>query len=159
MTFNGGAAGRNSAIMVQHLKCYIELIVLQLFVHLINRNQLWPLQTRRGKQILPNKNDLQFAHLQHLYFIRVIGQFRNIILCYKGRKDTIVPVAEFIRCNLSVLSLSKGKAKIVWLATSLVARKPDFLHKKELSGVVCLSFRPRTELMSFFALLTIALFA
>ena len=42
MTFNGEAAGRNSAIMV-HLKCYIELIVLQLFVHLINRNHLWPL--------------------------------------------------------------------------------------------------------------------
>ena len=58
-------------------------------------------------------------------------------------------MAEFTRCNLSVLFLSKGKAKIVWLATSLIARKAAFLHKKELSGVVCLSFRPPTEFVIF----------
>ena len=58
-------------------------------------------------------------------------------------------MAEFTRCNLSVLSLSKAKAKIVWLATSLIARKAAFLHKKELSGVVCLSFRPNTEFVIF----------
>ena len=148
MTFKCGDAGRNSARMEQHLKCYIELIVLQLFLHLIIRNHLWPQQIRRGKQILSNQNDL-FAHLHHLYLIRVIGLSRNIILCYKGCKDTIVPVAEFTRCNLSVLFLSKGKAKIVWLATSLIARKAAFLHKKELSGVVCLSFRPPTEFVIF----------
>ena len=58
-------------------------------------------------------------------------------------------MAEFSRCILSVLSLSKAKAKIVWLATSLIARKAAFLHKKELSGVVCLSFRPPTEFVIF----------
>ena len=58
-------------------------------------------------------------------------------------------MAEFTRCNLSVLSLSKAKAKIVWRATSLIARKAAFLHKKELSGVVCLSLRPPTEFVIF----------
>ena len=42
MTFKCGDAGRNIARMEQHLKCYIELIVLQLFLHLIIRNHLWP---------------------------------------------------------------------------------------------------------------------
>ena len=59
--------------MKQHLKSYIELIVS--FVHLINRNKLWPQQIRRRKQILP-KQDHLCAHLHHLYFI---------ILCYKKK--------------------------------------------------------------------------
>ena len=40
----------------------------------------------------------------HLYFITVIRQSRNI--CYKGRKDTIVPGGrQFVCYNLAVLSL------------------------------------------------------
>ena len=77
--------------MKQHLKSYIGLIVS--FVHLINRNHLWPQQIRRGKQILPKQNHL-CTQLHHLYFI---------ILRYKGRKDTIVPGgSQFTRNNLSV---------------------------------------------------------
>ena len=42
----------------------------------------------------------------HLYFVRVIGQSRSIILCYEGRLDTIfLDGSQFIRSNLSVLSL------------------------------------------------------
>ena len=39
--------------MKQHLKSYIGLIVS--FVHVINRNHLWPQSIRRGKQILPKQ--------------------------------------------------------------------------------------------------------
>ena len=35
-------------------------------------------------EFFPNKKKNR-AHLQHLYFIRFIGQLRNIILCCKGR--------------------------------------------------------------------------
>ena len=82
--------------MKQHLKSFIGLIVS--FVHLIHRNHLWRQQIRRGKQILPKQIHV-CAHLYHLYFI---------ILCYKGRKDTIVPGGSQFTCyNLSVsLSLS-----------------------------------------------------
>ena len=88
--------------MKQHLKSYIRLIVS--FVHLINRNHLWPKQIRRGKHILPKQIHL-CAHIYHLYFI---------ILCYKGRKDTIGPGgSQFTRYNLSVsLCMSTGKAKM-----------------------------------------------
>ena len=46
-------------------------------------------------------------------FVPTQNRLYFIILCYKGRKNTIVPaVSQFTRYNLSVLSLSKGKAKI-----------------------------------------------
>ena len=92
--------------MKQHLKSYIELIVL--FVHLKNRSHPWPQQIRREKQIVPKQNDL-FAQLHHLYLIRAIGQSRNIILCYKDRKGAIVPGSSQFT---PYISLSTGKAKM-----------------------------------------------
>ena len=70
------------ARMEQHVKYYIELIFL--YVHPIKPQQspLITADVRLGKQIPPEKNNL-FAHLHNLYFIRVIGQSRNIIVCYK----------------------------------------------------------------------------
>ena len=110
--------------MKQHLKSYVELIVL--FVNLI-KNTFGYSSLGVEKKLFPSK--ITFVPTQnHLYFI---------ILCYKGRKNTIVPaVSQFTRYSLSVLSLSKGKAKIknkgyffrVWLAANLVAGKPAFLH-------------------------------
>ena len=44
---------------------------------LITVNHAW-------KKILRKQNN-PVAHLHHLYFIRLIGQHRNLILCYKGR--------------------------------------------------------------------------
>ena len=79
--------------MKQHLKSYIGLIVS--FVHLINRNHLWPQEIRRGKHILPKQIHL-CAHLYHLYFI---------ILCYKGRKDTIGPGEPIYSLQLIGVSL------------------------------------------------------
>ena len=96
--------------MKQHLKSYIELIVL--FVHLKNKSHPWPQQITREKQILPKQNDL-FAQLHHLYLIRVIGQSRNIILCYKDRKGAIVPgSSQFTPYIIGSISLSTGKAKM-----------------------------------------------
>ena len=119
--------------MNQHLKSYIGLIVS--FVHLINRNHLWPQQIRREKQILPKQIHL-CAHLYHLYFI---------IFCYKGRKDTIVPGgSQFTRYNLSV-SLSTGKAKLKnqvgivlcgSLQFQLVARKPAFYSISDVNRTI-----------------------
>ena len=105
--------------MKQRLKSYIELIVL--FVHLIKRNHLWPKLIRRGKQILLKQNHLcpppPPQKKKHLYFI---------ILCYKGRKNTIVPGgSQFTRYNLSVLPLC-------------------------LNYHALFVFRPWTEFMSFF---------
>ena len=90
---------------------------------------------RRGKQILPQQNDL-FAHLHHLYFITVIRQSRNI--WYKGRKDTaVLGGRQFARYNVSILSLclNRDYTKDFFLCgslqvcfTNLVTRKPAFLH-------------------------------
>ena len=68
--------------------------------------------------------------------------------------------SQFTRYNLSVSSLclkERPKYKIrpyflyVWLATSLVARKPAFLHhlwgKEDYQALF--AFRPRTRFMSF----------
>ena len=49
-------------------------------------NGSW-LQYRPGKQIIPKQNN-PVAHLHHPYFIIVIGQHRNLILCYKAGYKT-----------------------------------------------------------------------
>ena len=37
-----------------------------------------------GKEFIPKQNN-PVAHLQHLYFVRLIGQHKNLMLCYKGQ--------------------------------------------------------------------------
>jgi len=53
------------------------------------------------KTILRKQNN-QVTHLDHLYFIRLIGQHRNLILCYNGwLLDTIIfDGSQFTRYNL-----------------------------------------------------------
>ena len=53
------------------------------------------------KVILPKQNN-QVTHLDHLCFIRLIGQHRNLISCYNGwLLDTIVfDGSQFTRRNL-----------------------------------------------------------
>ena len=82
--------------MKQHLKSYIELIVL--FVHLIIKIEITFGHSRLGveNKFFPSK--ITFVPTQnHPYFK---------IACYKGRKDKIVPGgSQFTRYNLLVLSL------------------------------------------------------
>ena len=107
----------------------------------------------------------------HLYFIRLIGQPRNIILCYKGRlQDTIVlSGSQFTRCSfLACISFSKREAeskkirleclcstsvfkKI--LPTNLVACKPAFntFYTSHLRYTVLIKllYRPQTDFALF----------
>ena len=105
-----------------------------------NRNHFWPQWIRRGRQILPKKNNL-CAHLHHLCFI---------VLCYKGRKDTIVPGgSQFTRYNLSVSLCLKERRK--WKIRSDLFCVARYNSSWERVNQPLFVFRPQTEFMSFFS--------
>ena len=58
--------------------------VNSLYVHRKNSNYLRSQYIRPGNQILPKEKN-PVAHVRPPLCLRLIGQPRNIILCYKGR--------------------------------------------------------------------------
>ena len=73
-----------------------------------------------------------------------------IVLCYKGRKDTIVPGgSQFTRYNLSVSLCLKERPK--WKIRSDLFCVARYNSSWERVNQPLFVFRPRTEFMSFFS--------